>query len=699
MMSLIRSLRDHWRRNPIESAAIVGLGAGAVALVALAGYLPFALQIVLWMALLAGLILVGRMFGPVLFYDLVRSARRLRFILVRTLYALLLAFVIAWIYFVVVYERRGRMAPVQMSQFANTVCYTFLVIQFITVVLLTPAYTAGAIAEEKERKTLEFILATDLDNREIVLGKAVSRLMNLSLLLLAGLPILGFLQLLGGVDFVLVLGGFAATALTMYSLAGLSLFNSVLCRRARDAIVLTYLIAVGYLMLANAAWGFLAWATLGRGWPELATFPSTAGWTSPLTVQDLVDGFNAGNIFQAVFRLGSGSSATAVFQQELPRVLGGYALFHVLVGSVFLLWSVVSLRSASLREKVARTARPKGARRSIGHRRPVGRHPMIWKEVFAEGGLRMNAAGRIIAGVLVLASLLPAVMILWLYQDGSTSWRRMTQNMNAIQMRTVGTTIATLMLLAVVVRAAGSIRGEREKNTFDDLLTTRLTNREILFGKWLGAVLSVRWAWLWLGSIWLVTLLSGGVTPFALPLILVAWVVYAVVAAGIGLWFSIGARSSLRATVAALATALFAFGGHWLVTLTCCIIPVSIVSRGPGSDMDWVFYMQAGQSPPFVMGLFAFQGDEFGRGYGGREMTRLTAASVFGVVSWAALVPLLWLGIKRRFERTTGREAELLPERESPHPRRPSKRALIVDAEEPMTVLPVEEENEEEASE
>ena len=33
--------------------------------------------------------------------------------------------------------------------------------------MLTPAYVAGAISEEKDRKTLEFLLATDLRNREI----------------------------------------------------------------------------------------------------------------------------------------------------------------------------------------------------------------------------------------------------------------------------------------------------------------------------------------------------------------------------------------------------------------------------------------------------------------------------------------------------------------------------------------------------
>ena len=52
------------------------------------------------------------------------------------------------------------------------------------------------------------------------------------MLVITGLPILAALQFLGGVDPQLVLAGFAATLLTVASVAGLSIFNSVLCRRA-----------------------------------------------------------------------------------------------------------------------------------------------------------------------------------------------------------------------------------------------------------------------------------------------------------------------------------------------------------------------------------------------------------------------------------------------------------------------------------
>src|SRR5207237_8910103 len=131
--------------------------------------------------------------------------------------------------------------PNEMARFAEAFFYAFMSVQFTVVGVLTPAYTAGAIAEEKERRTLEFLLATDLRNREIILSKLLSRMANITLLVMAGLPILSFLQFLGGVDPNLVLAGFAATGLTMVSLAGLSLLNSVLTKLPPAAISATYL--------------------------------------------------------------------------------------------------------------------------------------------------------------------------------------------------------------------------------------------------------------------------------------------------------------------------------------------------------------------------------------------------------------------------------------------------------------------------
>src|SRR5438552_17232167 len=110
-----------------------------------------------------------RVFGPVLWYDMMRTARRGRYILIRSLYAAALAIILG-LMFLSWYDptNRAGISASEMAEFTASFFYTFMGLQFATVALLTPAYVAGAVAEEKERRTLEFVLATDLRDAEIV---------------------------------------------------------------------------------------------------------------------------------------------------------------------------------------------------------------------------------------------------------------------------------------------------------------------------------------------------------------------------------------------------------------------------------------------------------------------------------------------------------------------------------------------------
>src|SRR5690349_6765039 len=104
-----------------------------------------------------------RFFGPVLFYDMVGIARRSRYLLLRSLYVLLLSGLVFWVYILWIVNDRGRASFSADSRtaamFAESFFYTFMSVQFVVMVVLTPAYVAGAVADEKDRKTLEFLLA------------------------------------------------------------------------------------------------------------------------------------------------------------------------------------------------------------------------------------------------------------------------------------------------------------------------------------------------------------------------------------------------------------------------------------------------------------------------------------------------------------------------------------------------------------
>src|SRR5947209_85816 len=130
---------------------VVVLGEG-VALLWSGGLSP-ALRVLLWgQWLLCAAGLAARaaagIFGPVFFYDLVRLTRRGRYFLIRVVYALALLLLIWFIWANETASRGGTLTPSQMAEFANAFFLLFVSVQFGMIVLLTPAYTAGAIAEE-----------------------------------------------------------------------------------------------------------------------------------------------------------------------------------------------------------------------------------------------------------------------------------------------------------------------------------------------------------------------------------------------------------------------------------------------------------------------------------------------------------------------------------------------------------------------
>src|SRR4051812_5765561 len=103
--------------------------------------------------------------GPVFWYDLIRNGRRTRYLVLRCVYVLLLLFAFWLIY--QEYSRQLRsqgigggrgFSQADMAVFGEQFFGYFLLIQYAVLILVTPAYVVSAIAEEKQRRTLEFML-------------------------------------------------------------------------------------------------------------------------------------------------------------------------------------------------------------------------------------------------------------------------------------------------------------------------------------------------------------------------------------------------------------------------------------------------------------------------------------------------------------------------------------------------------------
>jgi len=595
-----------------------------------------------------------RMFGPVLYYDLVRQARRLRYVLIRFFYAAGLFLAVCWVYWQWQLEFRYRqMRPSDLAEFGQEFFYTFLVLQTLLVLILTPAYTAGAITDEKEKKTLQFLLATDLYDREIIFSKLLSRLINIILAVLVGLPILSILQLIGGIDPNLLIASFIATASVVASLASVSLFNSTLLKRSRDAIILSYLTPPIYVLLSTVARFFFPFLLTQLGLAELLQWPGTDVNPAFISLQTFLNAFSAGDPFyiMEVFDQ-SQTPGSTLSMWDLTR---NFALFHGYIAIVCVGGSLLLLRRQALKEASETVKKTR-----LWPRPAIGKAAMIWKEVWAERGLQFHLVAKIALAGLVLLSFVPAAYIVYDYMVETSgyggyygSYRRFQNEMNG-EVRFVGTCVASLLLLGVAVRAAGSITSERDKQTLDTLLTTPLESSEIIFAKVLGAVASMRWMWLWLIAHWLLALVTGGLSLLAIPLLCGLWLVYAVFAALVGVWYSMTMRGTVGATSATLSTLMGLAFGHWLIWMCCG--PLIAFSGGGGRDsgIEVILKFQAGLTPPFALGICAFHAHSFNES----EQIEFIAYSLFATGVWVAGCVGLWALVNDRFASLTKRTPE-----------------------------------------
>jgi len=88
----------------------------------------------------------------------------------------------------------------EMARFGALLFQLFSMMQLALVLFFAPLFAASRVAQEKDRQTLVLLLMTDLNDREMVLGKLFASLLPVGMLLAASAPVFTFISLLGGVS-------------------------------------------------------------------------------------------------------------------------------------------------------------------------------------------------------------------------------------------------------------------------------------------------------------------------------------------------------------------------------------------------------------------------------------------------------------------------------------------------------------------
>ena len=177
--------------------------------------------------------------NPVTVKELRGRMRGRRAFAVLTLYLLILSGVITIVY--LAYNANASGPGVSTARTAGKGLFAaVLAVQVFLVAFIGPAFTAGAISGERERQTFDLLRTTLLSAESFVLGKLISALSYVFLLVLVSIPLQSIAFLLGGLSLaeLLISQALILSAAVTYALYGL--WCSAAMRSTLAATVTTF---------------------------------------------------------------------------------------------------------------------------------------------------------------------------------------------------------------------------------------------------------------------------------------------------------------------------------------------------------------------------------------------------------------------------------------------------------------------------
>jgi hypothetical protein len=586
-------------------------------------------------------------------FELARVARRQRLTSGRCLYVLLLLGLLALIYLSLFSARgpdslmdflfRSKANPRELAAFGMTFFMVFTFVQYFIGSFSMATSAAAILAEEKERHTLPFLLTTTLADHEIVLGKLAARVAQVFMTLFAGLPVLAIMQVMGGIDPVLLSFSFIAAFVTIISAAGLGAWASVMAHSVKAATgwavctIIAYTLILPYVGFATQLW--------------CGAFPLLPTPWGTFTVNDLIEYANSGNLIWITARVGRAVSASGNLADLLAPVLLRYVVFHGIVALVAGGWAAFRLRKilAKQAERATRTETKIGTRGRVPvYRRPVSQtRPVLWREtataVTKPGQKRWH---RWIKRLAYCGSFI--FLTIAIYEGMTMSWggsNRLGRNVHEL-VRGLGTMVLSGIILFVAVNASAMIGRERRKKTLDELFLTELTNNEILTHKALAAVWSVRWAVVWVAIHWMIDLLCGGLHPLALFIVPTLMCFYVLLAVRFGIMCSVIESPRMKAGPAAALGMLLLAGLPWALPM------LHVMLTTQGRDVEYTAVFAGGLSPPGAIGFMTLgAGDLDHMGASPRDSLMLTcfiAGLSMSVALCLFLSSVAWRNAKRR---------------------------------------------------
>jgi ABC-type transport system involved in multi-copper enzyme maturation permease subunit len=492
-------------------------------------------------------------FGAVFTREATVAPRRISFFAARTIFATALFALTATAWQLLIGSQRVENVG-DLAWFGASAFQILAQLQLAVAMPFSALLVASAVALEKDRKTLDLLLMTNLTNSELVLGKLLASMLSVVVVVVAALPLLAILSLLGGVSAGQI---FRVQAVTLASaLAAGSLGSTVALWREKtfQALAMTALLLVLWLV----GWEIVAQGGAGNSLGGIDT-DSLATAMSP---------------WQAVLAaarpdFAAGGSRDFLSDPVLLFIASAIVvsvLLNALAIAMVRVWNPtreIQLKPAGELEGDVPTVAGSAAltdehvirvHGAGGKVRRVWDNPILWREV------RTWAFGKKIllirlAYLAVFAACAAAVV---------TTVRGDSVINVAEAIPSAAKPLVVLLVVGLILLnalAVTSITNERDSRALDLLLVTDLTPKEMVFGKLGGAFYNAKEMIILPVALCVYLLAIGQVTTENFLFLMGGLAVLTTFAATLGLHAGITYSNSRTAIATSIGTLLFLFLG------------------------------------------------------------------------------------------------------------------------------------------
>ena len=414
-----------------------------------------------------------------------------------------------------------------IARFGELVFQIFALVQMTLIVFFSVLFSAGNVAQEKDRRTLLMLLTTDLRDSELVLGKLCASLLLPGVLIGVSAPAFMFIYWLGGVtltQIACVLGISVAAA-----------FAS-----GAWGILIAYWREKTFQTLAICLIGVVLFVAVIEGLSVLS--PTLAQYVGPL------------DPFRAVLTVLDPFNVPDYARRSLISILSLTALGTGLVVATVLqlrLWNPSRTFTEAKSKDEGETERTRTAR-------TVWEHPVIWREMMTRG------YGRKVA-IIKLAYLVMAALAVYVVASAPPDAELILGMISPGGFALLGLSLLAMML--VNTQAVTSLTSERDAATLELLLVTELTAAEFVYGKLGGILYNTKEVLLAPLAFLIWQTATGQVTLEHATYLTAGFLVLVLFSAMLGLHFGLTYGSSRQAIANSLATMFFLFVGIFICML------------------------------------------------------------------------------------------------------------------------------------